>query len=214
MFISWVIQICQRHLGRLSWPGLLALFLCHYCLCFTVLWWLNEMQLVFPVSTFIYYCSVVGSTLGFGDISPHSEGGRLFTALWQIPFGVGLFGATLGKTAAAVQRALTKGVKGLSDFSHLRDHLLLIGWRGAQTEKMFSLLLFDKVRVFSRILICVQDELSEHPAADCKDIDFVRVSNYNDASEQKRISLKQCKRIIIFAPTDEQTFTIALSLVM
>lgn len=212
MFISWLFEMCQRHLGRLSWPGLLALVLGYYGICFVMLWWLNETTLIFPVSTFIYYCSVVGSTLGFGDISPRSEGGRLFTALWQIPVGVGLFGAALGKTITAVQALLSKGVKGLGKFSHLRDHLLLIGWRGMQTEKMVTLLLYDQARIFSRILLCAQDELTEHPLSTNNLVDFARVRNFNDAGEQHRLALKHCKNIIIFAPADEQTFTIALSL--
>ena len=212
MFVSWLLEVCQRHLGRLSWPGLLVLFLGHYGICFIMFSWFNETQLIYPISTFIYYCSVVGSTLGFGDISPHSQGGRLFTALWQIPVGVGLFGAVLGKTITAVQVLLSGGIKGLGKFTHLRGHLLLIGWKGAQTEKMISLLLYDRARIFSSILLCAQDELTEHPSPGNSLVDFARVTNFNDADEQQRIGLQYCKYIIIYAPTDEQTFTIALSL--
>nr|WP_249420885.1 ion channel [Enterobacter sp. RHBSTW-01064] len=35
-------------------------------------------MLVGRLSDFIYYCSVVGSTLGFGDLSPQTAEGRFF----------------------------------------------------------------------------------------------------------------------------------------
>ncbi|MGL4725311.1 MAG: potassium channel family protein [Scandinavium sp.] len=207
-----VSEFCLRHLARLTWPGLLLLFLCHYSICYLVLRWLHESQLTTPLSTFIYYCSVVGSSLGFGDLSPNSEAGRLFTGLWQIPVGVVLFGTLLGKVVNAVRGAFTKGRKGMGNFSYLRNHLLLVGWRSQQTEKMLSLLLFDKKRTFGRVLLCAQNELLHHPAPDVQGVDFIRVSNFNAPEEQQRIGLGHCSRIIIFAPTDEQTFTIALSL--
>ncbi|MFK3662393.1 potassium channel family protein [Scandinavium sp. NPDC088450] len=209
---SPVSEFCLRNLARLTWPGLLTLFLCHYCICYLVLRGLHEYQLTTPLSTFIYYCSVVGSSLGFGDISPNSEAGRLFTGLWQIPVGVVLFGTLLGKVVNSVRGAFTKGRKGMGNFSHLRNHLLLIGWRSQQTEKMLSLLLFDKKRTFGRVLLCAQNELLHHPAPETQGVDFIRVSNFTAPEEQQRIALKHCNRIIVFAPADEQTFTIALSL--
>ncbi|MEA7997775.1 hypothetical protein ONN43_18425, partial [Salmonella enterica subsp. enterica serovar Virginia] len=41
---------------------------CQSLLCYLVLRLLRESALVSQLSDFIYYCSVVGSTLGFGDL--------------------------------------------------------------------------------------------------------------------------------------------------
>lgn len=75
-----------------------CLFISQYLICYLVLTLLGETALVGRLSDFIYYCSVVGSTLGFGDLSPQTAGGRLFTGLWQIPVSVGLFGALMGRS--------------------------------------------------------------------------------------------------------------------
>lgn len=82
MLFTWIVKTCQRHLSRLTWPALLGLFIGQYLLCYLVLRLLRESALVSQLSDFIYYCSVVGSTLGFGDLSPQTAPGRLFTALW------------------------------------------------------------------------------------------------------------------------------------
>lgn len=118
MLFTWIVKTCQRHLSRLTWPALLGLFIGQYLLCYLVLRLLRESALVSQLSDFIYYCSVVGSTLGFGDLSPQTAPGRLFTALWQIPVSVGLFGALMGKVIAQVQGMLAKGITGMGDYRH------------------------------------------------------------------------------------------------
>lgn len=211
MLFSRLIQLCQFHLGRLTWPGLLLLFSLHYSFCYFALNMLGETQLTGKLSDFIYYCSVVGSTLGFGDLSPQSDGGRWFTGLWHIPISVALFGALLGKMITVMQQVLTKGVRGLSSFSHLHDHLIIIGWRGQQTEKMINLLHYDQSKTFSQILLCETSALQYHPMQGAAHVYFASVSNFNAPDEQTRIGLAHCDSVIIFAQNDEQTFTIALS---
>ncbi|MBA8066692.1 two pore domain potassium channel family protein [Enterobacter hormaechei] len=188
MFLSWVVNVCRQHLFRLTWTALLCLFAGHYLLCFVVFRWLGETTLIGRISDFVYYSSVVGATIGFGDLSPQSEAGKLFTALWQIPIGVGLFGALMGKIIALVQELLAKGIAGMGDFHSLRNHVLVIGWRGHQTEKMISLLLYDEQRVFSRVVLCEQQDIA-HPLSDNLYVDFLKVSNYSDPKEQKRMGL-------------------------
>ncbi|EBL6884312.1 two pore domain potassium channel family protein [Salmonella enterica subsp. enterica serovar Litchfield] len=211
MLFTWIVKTCQRHLSRLTWPALLGLFIGQYLLCYLVLRLLRESALVSQLSDFIYYCSVVGSTLGFGDLSPQTAPGRLFTALWQIPVSVGLFGALMGKVIAQVQGMLAKGITGMGDYRHLHHHMLVIGWRGHQTEKMISLLLYDKRRAFERVLLCELEDI-QHPLPGNNWVDFIRISNFNDPQEHQRMGLEQCQSVIIFARTDEQTFTAALSL--
>ena len=88
MFFSRIVQLCQLHLGRLTWPGLVVLFVMHYCVCYFALRMAGETQITATLGDFIYYGSVVGSTLGFGDLSPQSQAGRWFTGLWHIPVSV------------------------------------------------------------------------------------------------------------------------------
>ncbi|MBW9429864.1 two pore domain potassium channel family protein [Atlantibacter hermannii] len=212
MFFSRIVQLCQLHLGRLTWPGLVVLFVMHYCVCYFALRMAGETQITATLGDFIYYGSVVGSTLGFGDLSPQSQAGRWFTGLWHIPVSVALFGALMGKVIAVAQRALTKGIRGLSSFNHLQDHLIIVGWRGQQTEKMISLLLYDRSKTFNHILICDSGEVQHHPMPGHDKVFFARISNVNAPEEQQRIGLEHCHSVIIFAQNDEQTFTVALSI--
>lgn len=69
MLFTWIVKTCQRHLSRLTWPALLGLFIGQYLLCYLVLRLLRESALVSQLSDFIYYCSVVGSTLGLAILA-------------------------------------------------------------------------------------------------------------------------------------------------
>lgn len=212
MLFNQVLKLCQLHLARLSWIGLLVMFVAHYISCYWILRCIGEQKLTSQLIDFIYYCSVLGSTIGFGDLSPATPAGRLFTALWQIPIGIGLFGALMGKVIGIVQMVIKKGLNGMADFSGLQKHVVVVGWRGHQTQKMISLLLVDERRQFDRILLCEPNDLDSHPLSGNSLVDFARISNFNDPSEQRRIALSQCHSVIIFAQSDEQTFTIALSI--
>lgn len=117
----------------------------------------------------------------------------------------------MGKVIAQVQGMLAKGITGMGDYRHLYHHMLVIGWRGHQTEKMISLLLYDKRRAFERVLLCELEDI-QHPLPGNNWVDFIRISNFNDPQEHQRMGLEQCQSVIIFARTDEQTFTAALSL--
>ncbi|WP_182809359.1 ion channel [Oceanospirillum sediminis] len=48
---------------------------------------------------FIYFCSVVGSTVGFGDLSPSGDAGKLFLTFYMIPATIILYAAGLTKIA-------------------------------------------------------------------------------------------------------------------
>ncbi|WP_162265255.1 ion channel, partial [Salmonella enterica] len=129
------------------------------------------------LSDFIYYCSAVGSTLGFADLSPQTALGRLFTALWLIPVSAGLFGALMGQVIAQVQGMLAKGITGMGDYRYLHHHMLVIGWRVPLTEKMISLLHYDKAPASGRVLLFELGEI-QHPLPGQDWVEFVRMSNF------------------------------------
>ena len=86
----------RRHITQVSWPALISLMLLHAVSTLLLLSLAGEQDLV-TSGNYLYYYVVTTSTVGYGDFSPASETGKLIVAIYQIPFGLGLFGAFPGQ---------------------------------------------------------------------------------------------------------------------
>ena len=66
------------------------------------------------------------STVGYGDLYPITQGGRIVAILTMV-LGIGLLGAVAATTAAVFIEWRDRGKKGLRRHA-VRDHLLILGW--------------------------------------------------------------------------------------
>ncbi len=83
-------------------PGvMLALLLGHMTLGWLLLGWAGEADLARPVD-FAYWYLTTATTIGYGDLSPKSDGGRMIAALFVMPGAVALFTAALARFFAGV----------------------------------------------------------------------------------------------------------------
>ena len=98
----------------------------------------NERHLTNNVVSFIYYIVTTSSTVGYGDLSPTTIYGQLFSALFIIPCGVGLFALLIGKIAVFFTdfwRANRRGKQHLK----LKNHII-IGINSRRTPHLLEML--------------------------------------------------------------------------
>lgn len=210
MQIRRVIRVIRQHLERVSWPSLIVILISHATITWWMLWFVGEKSLTDP-NTFFYYYVVTTSTVGYGDLSPTSSVGQYIVAIFQIPLGLILFGALLGKVGQSTGKYLRKEMTGEKSFKDYDNHILIFGWHTNRTRKIIDHILGDARREERRIVLCVLDDI-EHPLFENTQVDFARLQSFTDISELKRVAIEHADRVIVDGRDDDQTFTTALRL--
>lgn len=207
--IKQVYMFCTLHLHRVTWLSLSSVIGIYFVVSWLGLSFFKETVLTRPAE-FFWYMQVTMSTVGYGDVSPSSDGGKLFAALFIIPVGIALFGAIIGKSINSTRIVIERNMNGMSNFSSHSGHVIVVGWHG-HTGTMIDCILSDSRRQNGRILLCVKSDDMTHPMADNSQVDFARVRCFSDPIEMKRIGLSTANRVIIHGDSDEQTLTTALA---
>lgn len=179
--------------------------LAYVCLSYILLRLFGEAELVAP-DVFFYWLIVTASTVGYGDYSPVTEGGRLVTAIFIIPAGLSLFAICIGKVGFYLSEIIQRGKKGLR-MSKASNHCIIIGWNDARTLRLINLLLSKHNSHEEKIVLC-HDQPMENPLP--SKIEFVRVDGYTDIASMSRAAIDKAARIIIDTRQDDITFATAL----
>lgn len=207
MILFKLRKLLLRHFMQLRWHNLLVALLIYIALSWSLLSLCGEHALT--GSDFIYWLMVTSSTVGYGDLSPSTQAGKWVSALVVIPFGLGLFAVTVGRLAAFASFHWRKGVRGLSSVN-TQHHIVVIGWNGQRTMRLLQLLIKEEQAGAQRpIVLCVRSSREiENPLAD--DIEFVKVSSFNDREAMDRASIATASCIVIDNEYDDVTMTAAL----
>jgi len=208
--INRLVRALKKHFSRVTWLSITALLAAHAALSWWLLFCAGETALT-SLESFFYYYVVTTSTVGFGDMSPETQAGKWVVAVVQIPMGLAIFGAMLGKLGQSVSRILRQIMTGEKDFRHLDTHILIFGWHEKRTGKMIEHILGDQRRMQRPILLCVTEEM-EHPFIDNPLVEFARLRSFTEDSELDRINIKEADRVIVDCDNDDMTFTCALKL--
>ncbi|WP_116475397.1 potassium channel family protein [Zobellella maritima] len=203
-------RLLRRLTRRLSWQNLMVLLLLQGGGSWLLLHLAGETELAAP-SVFFYYNAVVISTVGFGDYSPVTDAGRWAVALYQIPFGLLVFGSFIGKLTQTLVTWVRRGMSGKADYSHFSGHTLLFGWNGMQTERIVDLLLADSASREQEILLCVTQDM-EHPFPERDQVKFAHLQSFTNPEELARVGLARAGRILVDGEDDDQTLTTSLAL--
>lgn len=140
------------------------------------------------------------STVGYGDLYPESQGGRIVAVSTMI-LGVGVLGTLAATLATALIEARERGRRGARSYM-LKDHVLVLGWNAK------SLVAIDEFRLDARYRdtpICVVADLEVTPVDD-DTVRFVRGSPAH-GEPLGRASVERAAAAMVFArdPTDPRS---------
>jgi len=199
-------RVIRISAGEVTWRVMWLLLLGHFALSWLLLYWANEDSLI-SRDAYLYFYVTTAMTVGYGDLSPKTELGRLVAAFWLMPGGISILAALLGKVAAALVQRWRQGMLGQRSYAtELTNHTVVLGWHGERTLNMLKLLL-EELSDQEKLLLAVNAQI-ENPLPDT--ILFVRAENLSSVDVMQRAAIGDAKKVLIYGGSDEETLTIAL----
>jgi voltage-gated potassium channel len=111
----------------------------------------------------VWYSVVTVTSVGYGDYSPKTLGGRFLVAIPLMFFGIGLLGYVLSLAASALVQAKTKELHGMGGYM-LKSHLVIFNFPSlAKVERVLDELTADPMFGRERDVVLVDEDLAELP---------------------------------------------------
>ena len=107
--------------GALAWPAFVAMVIFHAWVTYIGLLVFGEDDLTQPID-FIYFYFTSASTVGYGDLSPQTDGGRIFATIWLFPGALIFFTVYLTKLTQIISNGWRKICKGGQDAKTRTHH--------------------------------------------------------------------------------------------
>ncbi|MBT3880253.1 MAG: cag pathogenicity island protein Cag26 [Candidatus Scalindua sp.] len=132
-----------------------------------------------------WWSFVTITTVGYGDITPSTIGGRIIGVVVMV-FGIGILGMFTATIASAFVDTKLKEGKGVKDVK-VKDHFIICGW-SYKAKEIIAELRADK-KVKNKPIVIVAD-IPEKPLEDDNtffihgevDVDVLQKANINEAS--------------------------------
>ncbi len=200
-----ITNFINKHFMAINMYTLMFLLISYAVLSWLGLAYANEPHLTGNLSSFFYYIVTTSSTVGYGDLSPVTDQGRLFSALFIIPCGVGLFALSVGRAAVFFTDFWRTNRRGKQNLN-LENHIIVIGINSARTPHLLEML--KREEQGRREVVVVSCEYEESPFD--SDVHFVRVNSFTDAIEMERSNLSKASAVIVDTDLDDVTLTVSL----
>ena len=202
-----LLKTLYAHFARLSWDALLVLAVLHVLIAYAALRVFETGEITEGIAFWYYYVTTV-TTIGYGDIAPKTPGGRLFTTLWIMPGGIMLFTASIAKFIQFIADHWRKRMRGEADYSHLENHIVILGWQGLRTRRMIDEIIADTGAGRREVVLCTTKEI-ENPMPDT--VKFVRDKALSEANLHQRAGTAGAAVIIILGHDDNDTLAASLA---
>ena len=143
-----------------------------------------------PFHDALWWAIVTLTTVGFGDISPTSLGGRLIGVVLMF-FGIGVLGTFTGTIASAFVAQRQRKDRGMDDCD-LQGHIILCGWNDRMKEILKDLRADS--RSAARPIALVAD-VETNPAGGDEHLRFVRGTETED--DLTRAGIKRAETVVL-----------------
>jgi voltage-gated potassium channel len=148
---------------------------------------------------------VTASTVGYGDLFPTTDLGRLLGGIVIIG-GVGSIAMIIGYLAEYIVDVNKVRVKGLKGYK-MKNHVVLMGYHKDNTPYIVSEIIKDKKNC--KIILCT-DEVDENPLINHPCVSFVKGNLMTD-DVLKRAAIKDADQILIHAEDDSKSIAVLMA---
>ncbi|WP_338780213.1 ion channel [Metabacillus sp. FJAT-52054] len=149
----------------------------------------------------IWWLMTTMTTVGYGDVSPVTPAGRLWTMLVIYPFGIGIFGIVIGMIVDSFSKHKQMKEEGKLMYKG-QNHYVIIGW-SLKSKEAVKELLFEEPDT-DLVLI---DELEKSPVTHER-FHYINGSA-TDSSTLDSAGISRSKAVLIFAPAHIEDMDLA-----
>jgi voltage-gated potassium channel len=196
-------------IATLSWSVLAMAFVGHALVSWALLDWAGERDLTVDAITFLYYYMTTATTVGYGDLSPGGQMGRLVDIVWVLPGSIALFTSVLGKAIADIGGFWRRRLQGMGDFSERYGHILVVGWQGARTRHLIEDLAHEQTGVKAERIVLLASGIAENPLPDL--VDFVAVEELSQLDNYARAGAATAATVVVRGALDDDTLAATLA---
>ena len=175
----------------------------HLFIAWAVLAALGEAALT--NSDFFYYYLTTVTTVGYGDLSPQTLGGKWFAGLWLMAGGIALFTTVLAKIIGMVSGFWRLRLEGYGNYEKVTDATVIIGHEPGRTEKLIAELQADGNDDAPVIVVTVKE--AKLPEG----VRLVRAARLTDTNALVRAGIKNAARVVVFADNDDLSLSACLA---
>ncbi len=204
-FLVYWDRYISRYLERIARINLLYFVAGYVVITYFGYRYCGEHEIVSDMRTFAYFLAVTASTVGYGDHSPVTAAGKMFTAFWVLPFALGLFGLIIGKGAYYLSQILYRRYRG-RHMTSLKNHIVILGYNRSRTPALVSQI--EREEKGRRGIVLVSVEQDENPLDG--DVQFISASSFTERADLERANIAEASCIVVDTDSDENTLTIAL----
>lgn len=192
-------------MADLHWTLLFALIVAHAALTWLLLAIAGEEKL-WGGATFFYWYATTAYTVGYGDLSPQTDAGRLITALWVFPGAIAAFTTIVAKVLAAIGEVWRVRRAGKGDYSRMTASIVLIGYHPARTPKMINELCADLSRDQTLVLLTRQTLTDLDPR-----LRYIQSETLTSTAAMTRAGVPTASRVLVFTDSDPDTLSATLA---
>jgi len=209
MLINRLIRSLKRQIFNTKLSSVLYFIIVNLAFGFTCYSLMNEPTITPDIITFVYWSIVTASSLGFGDISPSSDAGRLFLVLYYIPSFFLLFGLLLGKLGEFVYKYRNDLMDGKLKMNKMNNHITLVTSNEKSARHLIKLIMSDKNRPDRPIILLTESDF-QHPFPDDDKIKFLKVDGLYDPSTVDKAFINDASRVVIDTEDDNANFALSV----
>lgn len=179
---------------------------------FFVLSWLffkaaGETEITQSLSNYIYFAATTASTVGYGDMSPQTQAGRMVSAFWFFPGSLLIFSAVLGRLAGGAVERIRRMADGLGSYETLQGATVIVGYNRNHTPVMIENLVAGQDGDDDIVLLTKNTE-GELPEG----VKLVRSERLDAISSLRRAGVVNAEKVMVYASSDAETFNTCLAI--
>ncbi len=148
----------------------------------------------------LWWSIVTSTTVGYGDLFPVSNSGKVVAVFLPMFMGIGLCAAFIAHVASLMIERKDKKMHGEKEYKG-QGHILLVGSTD-ETEQLVEEIQKDETYTDQDIVLAA--DISRHPFPHLKNVFFVK-GRPDTSHTLNKVNIKEATRIIIHTGTDKDS---------